>query len=283
MDSSGDVYITPEHVYCHDLILSVAHLLTALDYSVELIDAFVEQHEMTEDAAAKLAERIQGAIFEAEAMRFEAYNMIGTRWPHVIGELMTPKIEWLSPMDLLMSMLAPYRRRAEVRGVDISISAVTPAGEGLPRMWLETFAIRRAFHNVLSNAVKYSYASGDGRSRYIRVWCSKVDPKLRTWGIFVQNYGVGIESDEGGLIFVPGYRGRLARKEGSRGCGLGLAEARRCIEAHGGSLRVDSRPQSGPDQKQSAADTASQPIVYLTTVRMIFPEHTRFPSDGNSQ
>ncbi|HKB76269.1 MAG TPA: ATP-binding protein, partial [Myxococcales bacterium] len=50
--------------------------------------------------------------------------------------------------------------------------------------------------------------------------------------------------DELERIFDPFYRGTAARARQS-GFGLGLALARRIVEAHGGTIRADNLPGSG--------------------------------------
>jgi signal transduction histidine kinase len=59
--------------------------------------------------------------------------------------------------------------------------------------------------------------------------------------VIVRDTGVGIDKDELERIFEPFY----TTKTGIRGVGLGLAIARKCIEANGGKIDVESRAGSG--------------------------------------
>jgi two-component system OmpR family sensor kinase len=45
-------------------------------------------------------------------------------------------------------------------------------------------------------------------------------------------------------LFAPFFRGN-GRRSGNDGYGLGLAIARRCVEADGGTIRADHRPGGG--------------------------------------
>jgi len=55
---------------------------------------------------------------------------------------------------------------------------------------------------------------------------------------------VGISEDDLPFIFGDFYRGRSAPAM-EAGCGLGLAISRRIVEAHDGSISVESHPGKG--------------------------------------
>ena len=59
--------------------------------------------------------------------------------------------------------------------------------------------------------------------------------------VIVRDTGVGIDKSELERIFEPFY----TTKTGMRGVGLGLAIARKYIEANGGKIDVESRVGSG--------------------------------------
>jgi signal transduction histidine kinase len=88
--------------------------------------------------------------------------------------------------------------------------------------------------NLLGNALKFTPPGGD-----IRV---EVAPDAEgTVAFRVQDAGPGIPPED-----VPHLFDRYWQKSGGReGAGLGLYIARGIIEAHGGTLSVDSRPGEG--------------------------------------
>jgi two-component system, OmpR family, sensor histidine kinase BaeS len=66
--------------------------------------------------------------------------------------------------------------------------------------------------------------------------------------VAVEDSGEGITSEDLPHVFERFYRGERARtreEDGQRGAGLGLAIARGLVEAHQGSIEVDSRPGHG--------------------------------------
>ena len=63
--------------------------------------------------------------------------------------------------------------------------------------------------------------------------------------ITIRDYGIGILPDDLPYIFDRLYRADPARNRDSGGVGLGLAIVKWIIEAHEGSLRVESEPDRG--------------------------------------
>lgn len=97
--------------------------------------------------------------------------------------------------------------------------------------------LHSAIENIVRNALKHA-----PESRI--VWIETVvDAVRRTYTLRVLDQGRGIPDDELPRLFTPFFRG--ANSASSDGYGLGLAIARRCVEAHGGTIRADNRPGGG--------------------------------------
>jgi signal transduction histidine kinase len=97
--------------------------------------------------------------------------------------------------------------------------------------------LRRVLDNLLSNAVKYSPNGGT-----IEVGGQASDTAVT---VFVRDEGVGISHSEQEHIFDRFYRvdGTLSRK--TQGTGLGLYLAKAIVEAHNGTIDVESQPGKG--------------------------------------
>jgi signal transduction histidine kinase len=67
----------------------------------------------------------------------------------------------------------------------------------------------------------------------------------RTVVVEVSDRGPGIDRAEQPRLFEPFFRGRLAREAQVPGSGLGLAVVRRIVEAHGGTVHLESQPGQG--------------------------------------
>jgi signal transduction histidine kinase len=93
----------------------------------------------------------------------------------------------------------------------------------------------RVLQNLLQNAIRHTPADGTVR----------IEARRRPDGVevAVEDTGEGIPPDALGKVFDPFWRGDAART--TPGSGLGLALAKRIVEALGGDIRVESAPASG--------------------------------------
>lgn len=93
-----------------------------------------------------------------------------------------------------------------------------------------------ALVNLLGNAVKYSRMGSQ-----IHISAEEKEGQI---SIAVSDRGVGVSEDDLPFIFGDFYIGKSAPEE-ERGSGLGLAITRRIVEAHDGSLLVESALDKG--------------------------------------
>jgi signal transduction histidine kinase/tetratricopeptide (TPR) repeat protein len=98
-------------------------------------------------------------------------------------------------------------------------------------------AISQVLLNLLNNAVKYSE-----ERKYILI---KVCKNSTSALISVADHGVGIPKEEVKKIFNKFYRVSNAKTSETRGTGLGLTLAKHVIQAHGGSIEVESEIGQG--------------------------------------
>jgi signal transduction histidine kinase len=126
--------------------------------------------------------------------------------------------------ELVQDALLLGGSAAELKGV--SLSCVVQ--DGLPLAEVDAVQLQRVVANVVGNAIKFTPAGG------------RVNVAVRRCGddidLTVEDTGPGIPSAELPRLFER-YRRRAGRVDGS---GLGLFIARAIVEAHGGSLRVES-------------------------------------------
>ncbi|MBV9453424.1 MAG: ATP-binding protein, partial [Rubrobacter sp.] len=96
-------------------------------------------------------------------------------------------------------------------------------------------------YNLVSNALRYTPADGTialrARPQRDMVWVEVADT------------GAGINPADLPHVFERSFRGDRSRspnrKEGASSAGLGLSIARGLVEAHGGTMKVESRLGSG--------------------------------------
>jgi signal transduction histidine kinase len=97
--------------------------------------------------------------------------------------------------------------------------------------------MRRAIENLAANAVKYGL---EGRPITISVEAEHERALLA-----VHNQGPAIPPNELETLFVAFRRTHSSEQSHKRGWGLGLAQVRGVAEAHGGSIDVESLPDTG--------------------------------------
>jgi two-component system sensor histidine kinase KdpD len=109
---------------------------------------------------------------------------------------------------------------------------------GLPQVRLDAVQIEQVLTNLLENAAKYSPSSAP-----ITVAARVVteQPDREALEIAVSDQGKGIPPEERERIFDTFYRVAEGTR-GVSGTGMGLAIVKGLVEAHGGTVRVESGP-----------------------------------------
>lgn len=129
------------------------------------------------------------------------------------------------PQELLSKSNAPKKNMVLEIGGE---SSVVDADRG---------RISQVIVNLLSNAVKYTSENG-----YVRV---SVTDTPQSGRLTVTDNGTGISAEELPLIFERFYRTDRSRNRKTGGSGIGLTIARSIVDAHGGSIEVESEPDHG--------------------------------------
>ncbi len=103
----------------------------------------------------------------------------------------------------------------------------------LPLVLIDPSRINQVLNNLLGNAIKYTPTGG------------KITLTAFVWGgnfveVRIQDTGIGIPPEYLNTIFDKFVRVKSDENVRIKGTGLGLAIVRKLIEAHGGSIRVES-------------------------------------------
>jgi len=109
------------------------------------------------------------------------------------------------------------------------------------RVWVKADSIRieQVLDNLLSNALKFSPEGG-----IVKV-LMRPDMKAGVLEVSVSDVGPGVPPDELPHIFERFYQGRTKSKQALPGSGLGLALAKKVVEAHGGRIWIESEVKKG--------------------------------------
>ena len=129
------------------------------------------------------------------------------------------------------------------------------------------FAI--AVDEVLSNAVKYSFAGSD-----VQVF---MDSRKDCWSLTVHDFGIRIPEDKLEEVFEPGRRLKLEpmyREVERSGSGMGLAYVKAIIEKHGGNVSITCLP--GRNAKENPVYDREQGHHILTTILIPIIQSVQF-------
>ncbi len=124
-------------------------------------------------------------------------------------------------------IVAEVQLAANQKHLTLAFGCFGQLGAGL---WDESL-LRHILGNLLSNAIKYSLPGGMVRFELIGQEKAVI--------FRIQDWGIGIPEENQKRLFEPFHR---ADNVGSiPGTGLGLAIAKKCVEAHGGEIVVNSQ------------------------------------------
>lgn len=135
-------------------------------------------------------------------------------------------------LDLLaQKVAAEFRTQTSKHTIELDFPEPLPAVVG------DEERLREVIGNLLSNALKYSPQGGR-----IVVGGRADAGEVR---LFVSDQGIGVASGEQQKIFEHFYRVDNASTRKTQGAGLGLFLVKAVVEAHGGTVSVDSEPGKG--------------------------------------
>jgi len=214
--------------------------LARLGVAIELARS-EEGREAALNRIAKESERINSMVGELlEVTRVE-------------GDPNALRAEPLRLDDLLRELVEDGAIEARARGCELALLAAEPV-----TIKGDAELLRRAIENVVRNAIRYAPPD------------TKVEVSLaRRNGsvvVRVRDYGPGVPEESLTHIFDAFYRVESDRARGSGGVGLGLAIARRAVDAHHGritasnagpGLAVEIDLREGDGARGRGGDTAS--------------------------
>jgi heavy metal sensor kinase len=251
--------ITPERLdarlandYSDDEMRQLAAVFN--DTLARLEKAFEQLRRFTADASHELRTplamiRSVGEVgLQKDGTRAEYRDMVGSmleevnRLTSLIDNLLTISRADSGHIQLhrtVLPVLTLVREAAAIFEVLIEEKGLRIAVEGDENAHVEGdyVFLRQAFVNLIHNAVKYSPAGAAIRVRVASAEGSVV--------VEIEDSGPGIPVDDQPKVFDRFYRVDKARWRESGGAGLGLSIVKWAVEAHGGQVTLDSKPDQG--------------------------------------
>jgi len=135
--------------------------------------------------------------------------------------------------ELIEEVVQLARPEAEKQTIQLRLETT---GAPLEGRWDRT-ALRRAVENLLSNAIKFTPEDGTVTVR--------VRPIKKGAEIEVEDTGIGMDSEQVESLFEAFKQASEGLDREYEGSGLGLSIVRQLIEAHGGSIEVETEKGEG--------------------------------------
>jgi signal transduction histidine kinase len=215
--------------------------------SLDLERATLARRQMTADIAHDLRSPLSVISGYAEALSDgkllgtpEVYTILNQETKHLntlVEDLRLLSLADAGELSLLLQLISPQvildrvaaRYAVSARQKDITLRVESDAG--LPEIKVDVERMQQVFDNLVVNAFRYTPAGGD-----VVLSAQADDQGVR---LQVRDNGSGIAAEDLPHIFDRFYRGDKSRVENGES-GLGLAIAKSIVEAHGGTITVES-------------------------------------------
>jgi signal transduction histidine kinase len=138
-------------------------------------------------------------------------------------------LEYNSLRDLISDTLETFSELAARQDVHLE-GSLEP---GLDPVRMDVQRIGRVLANLIGNALRHTPPGGKVQVRASQAASGGIR-------LEVQDTGEGIPAEDLTHVFERFYRSEKSRNRSTGGAGLGLAIARGIVEAHGGSIQVES-------------------------------------------
>ncbi|MCC2632402.1 MAG: histidine kinase [Ramlibacter sp.] len=201
----------------HDLRAPMRHI-------AGYVDLVVEDNPQLDERAQRYLKHVKGAASYAgqlvdALLDFSRLGRAGL------------KPSWVETAPLVEDLIAEIRQHEPGRRIEWDLQAP------LPRVWADPLLLQVALRNLLSNAAKYTRNRETATVRITAVG----GPEGA--GLEIQDNGVGFPMKYVGKLF--GVFQRLHRTEDFDGTGIGLANVKRIVERHGGTVWARGEPDRG--------------------------------------
>ena len=211
-----------------DLIAAVSHdLRTPLASTRALIEAVADGVAENPETEARYLSSARRELAHLSRLVDDLFELA-----RIDSGVLQLTLEEASLHDLISDTISSFQPQAESRNVRLvgEVSGdVDPVLANPPRL-------QRVLHNLLSNALHHTPADGT-----VALRATAQGDEVR---VEVSDTGEGIAAEDVPRVFERSFRAERSRTRpeegGAPGAGLGLAIARGLIEAHGGTMSVES-------------------------------------------
>jgi signal transduction histidine kinase len=216
-----------------DLVAAVSHdLRTPLASARALIEAVADGLVDGPETRARYLASARGDLMKLGRLVDDLFELA-----RIDAGVLRLELEETSLRDLISDTLSSFGPDAERRGVKLIgelAPEVDPVLASPPKL-------QRVLDNLVSNALRHTPADG--------IVSLRAEPEDDAVRVEIADTGEGIAPEDLPHVFERSFRSEKSRSShapgGASGAGLGLAIAQGLVEAHGGTLDVESCPGEG--------------------------------------
>ena len=148
------------------------------------------------------------------------------------------KVELAKEVVQIQNVISEVMRMVHerARSRDIELTAELPDED--VEIWADERSMKQIFLNLLSNAIKFS---NEGGRIYVRIVADRSDVAV----LEIEDHGIGMSPEDQERALQPFGQAKPATTRNYGGTGLGLPITKGLVEAHGGTLTIDSRAGCG--------------------------------------
>jgi signal transduction histidine kinase len=173
--------------------------------------------QITLDSSEKLS-RLIAQLFEYS--KLEAKQIQPQKEPFFIGEL-------------AQDVFQKYQILARKKGIQLTLDQP----QKLPLVFADVALVERVVQNLMDNALKFTPAGGE-----VKIVLREAEKHVE---VRIADTGPGIPESEQSAIFERYRKASASSTNQTGGAGLGLAIAKKILELHDASIRVQSRLNEG--------------------------------------
>jgi len=227
-------------------IRTVSHELELAKMKSDFVSTISHEFKSPLTSIRQLAEMLQAGRIPSEERRQKYYDVLLEQ---------SERLSLLTENILNFAQMEEGRKEFEFKKVDIGtllqeiVSTIqdrvrhegfviqTKIEKTLPSIEIDSAPITQAVANLIDNAIKFS-----GKTKKVVV---SSFTESRYLVIAVKDFGIGIKKEEIDKVFERFYRGGDELTRMVKGSGLGLTLVKQIVEAHHGSVHVESEPGHG--------------------------------------
>ncbi|HUV14725.1 MAG TPA: HAMP domain-containing sensor histidine kinase [Acidobacteriota bacterium] len=227
-------------------VRSVSHELELVRMKSDFVSTVSHEFKSPLTSIRQIAEMLQNQRVPSEDRRQRYFDVLveqSERLSLLVGNILdfarmeegkrNIEYEQVDISNLVQEIVSTTQERVQHEGYEIRLELQ----EALPTIQADRASLNQAIHNLLDNAVKYSAGK---KEVVVRVYSDQ-----EQLVVSVQDFGLGIDPQEIDRVFERFYRGGDQLTRAVRGSGLGLTLVKQIVEAHEGTVRVESEPGKG--------------------------------------